>query len=81
MARHFIVYPFSHTTLVVDTTDIGLPTEVYPPEGKLQMVPSYRFQSWRSAEKFLLKMGADAEALNVTAAKVAKGSIDVLMIV
>jgi hypothetical protein len=79
--RRFIIYPLSHTILLVDITEIGLPTEIYPPEGTLKTVPTYRFNSWRFAEEFLLKMGADAKVLGKITAQIAKGTIDVLTIV
>ena len=63
MNHRFIIYSFSHTILVVDITEIGLPTEIYPPDGKRQLVPTLRFQSWRDVEQHLSSLGADAEVL------------------
>lgn len=48
---------------MVDATPIGLPDEIYPPEGKRQSLTSLRFQNWPAAEQFLLKNGADPAAL------------------
>jgi hypothetical protein len=42
VVRHrFVVYPLNHTILLVDLTEIGIPDEIYPQEGKLQMVPPF----------------------------------------
>jgi hypothetical protein len=79
--HRFVVYQLSHTILLVDLTEIGLPNEINPPEGKFQMVPSIRFQSWKSAEAYLVKMGADANALEQTDAVIHKGIPHILTIV
>ena len=81
MIRSFIIYPLSHTILVVDVSEIGSPRGIYPPEGELKMVPTYRFHNWRSAEIYLAKIGIDATELAKRAALVAKGTINVLTVV
>ena len=63
MKHGFMIHALNHTYLVVDITSIGLPTEIYPEEGKEQMVPTRRFQSWNDAEHFLTGHGADASAV------------------
>jgi len=42
---------------------MGLPDEVYPYSGKEHMVPSRRFQAWQDAERYLLGLGTNADAL------------------
>ncbi len=73
MKNRFLVYRLSHTILVVDISEIGLPNEIYPPDGKQQMAPSRRFQSWKDAEPYFQSLGADAEALEKTSTQL--GSI------
>ena len=63
MRHRFIIYELSHTVLAVDITEIGLPTEIHPPEGKQQSVPTLRFKSWNDARNYLSGIGADEEAL------------------
>jgi hypothetical protein len=48
MKHRFLLYRLSHTVIAVDLTEIDLPTEIYPPGGKKQMVPTLRFQSWKT---------------------------------
>jgi hypothetical protein len=62
--KRYLIYPVNHTVLLVDATPIGLPNEIYPPEGKKQLLTSLRFQSWAPAEQFLLSSGATAEMLH-----------------
>ena len=63
MKYRFLIHNLNHTTLLVDITSIGLPNEIYPPEGKSQTVPSLRFQGWAHVEKYLIELGADDGAL------------------
>jgi hypothetical protein len=67
--------------VVVDITTIGLPNEIYPEEGKPQMVPTLRFQSWKNVEQHLRVSGATAEMIENTSALLKKMSIAVLSIV
>jgi hypothetical protein len=56
--HHETQIPYSlvnHTTLLVDISEIGLGTEVYPPLGKTQPVPSIRFQTRHDAEERLAR--------------------------
>ncbi|MGA3026275.1 MAG: hypothetical protein ABSF98_16035 [Bryobacteraceae bacterium] len=69
MKHRFLVYSLSHTWLVVDITQIGLPTEVYPEEGKQRTVPTLRFRSWQHVEQRLLSLGANSEVLAKLKAK------------
>ncbi len=69
MKHRFLLYRLSHTVIAVDLTEIDLPTEIYPPGGKKQMVPTLRFQSWRDVENYLLSLGADAEVLGRSSAQ------------
>lgn len=64
MRARYLVHKLNHTILLVDITPIGLPTEIYPPEGKQQKVTSIRFQSWLLAEQFLAKAGASSKLLD-----------------
>jgi hypothetical protein len=64
MGHRFLVHGLNHTILLVDITEIGLPTEILPPEGKTQSVPSLRFTSWHDAERHLLARGASQEDLS-----------------
>jgi hypothetical protein len=50
MKHRFLLYRLSHTVIVVDLTEIGLPTEIYPPGGKKLMAPTLRFQTWKDVE-------------------------------
>ena len=81
MKHRFLIYALSHTFLVVDLTDIGLPTEIYPPDGKRQMVPTLRFQSWKDARENLMASGADVETIEDTSARMRASSVAVLTIV
>jgi hypothetical protein len=80
MKRSFLVHSLNHTALLVDISEIGLPTEVYPPKGKSQPVPSIRFQSWRDAEDYLRGLGADQGLLETTAKSLSKAGVAVLTI-
>jgi hypothetical protein len=80
MKRHFIVYQLNHTILLVDLTGIGLPNEIYPSEGKDQMVSSRRFQSWKSAEAYLRQAGATGDDLEHILVQMKKTQIGVLTI-
>ena len=80
MKHRFLIHSLNHTTLLVDITQIGLPNEIYPPEGKLQSVPSLRFQTWRHAEQYLLGLGAAQGPLDATVEKLKKAGVAVLTI-
>jgi hypothetical protein len=81
MKHRFLLHSLSHTFVVVDITEIGLPTEAYPPEGKEQIVPSLRFQSWTAAERYFLSLGAGAEVLQGTLSALKRQSVAVMTIV
>ncbi len=81
MVHRFVIYPFSHTMLLIDITEIGRPNEIFPPEGNIQMVPTIHFQSWQHVETYLLQNGADANALAKAIADGKRGRISVLSIV
>jgi hypothetical protein len=80
MKRRFLIHSLNHTSLVVDITEIGLPTEIYPPEGKLQPVPSLRFQNWHSVEEHLLGLGANRKSLDCVVETLKRTSVAVLTI-
>ena len=63
MKHRYLIHSLNHTILLVDITEIGLPDEVYPPEGREQLVSSLRLQSWLAAEQFLLRAGAEKKQL------------------
>lgn len=80
MISRFLIYPLNHTVLVVDLSEIGLPKGLYPPEGDLKMIASYRFHNRSYAERFLAAKGANPEELQKTLSRVDKGMIQVLTI-
>ena len=80
MKHRFMLHSLSHTILVVDITQVGLPREVYPQEGKSQPVSALRFQTWKDAEQYLVDLGARADVLNRASAEISKTSLAVLTI-
>jgi hypothetical protein len=80
MLRRFLIHSLSHTWLIVDITEIGPPTEIYPKEGKEQTVSSLRFQSWRDVERHFLALGASADTLEEASAWLKKCSVAVLTV-
>jgi integrase len=60
LKRRYLVFEVNHSVLLVDTSSIGLPKEILPPEGRAETLPSLRFRSWSWAEKFLLHSGSAA---------------------
>jgi hypothetical protein len=80
MKARFLLHSLNHTVLLVDITEIGLPTEVYPPEGKPQPVSALRFQSWRAVEKYLLELGAGNDVIDETSSQLRNSSVSVLTI-
>jgi hypothetical protein len=80
MKHRFLIHSLNHTSLLVDITEVGSPTEVYPPEGKLQSVRSLRFQGWHNAERYLLGLGANQKSLNTLAETLKNTSVGVLTI-
>jgi hypothetical protein len=80
MKHRFVVYQLNHTILCIDLTEIGLPSEIYAPQGKSQTVPSVRFQSWKYAETYLLDKGASEDALARTKAQIEETQLGVLTI-
>jgi hypothetical protein len=80
MKHRFLIHSLNHTPLLIDISEIGLPTEIYPPEGKSQPVLSIRFQSWRNAEDYLSRLGATRELLEPLAENVKKAGTAVLTI-
>ena len=81
MKHRLLLHLLSHTYVVVDITKIGLPTEIYPPEGKPQPASALRFQSWKDAEKYLLGLGATRDMIDQTSSQLQKTSVAVLTIV
>ena len=73
--RRYLVYEVNHTVLLVDASSVGLPNEIFPPEGKEYNLPSLRFQSWQWAEKFLLEGGASRNDLDKTRVSLNKTSL------
>jgi hypothetical protein len=78
--HRFLLHQLNHTILCVDITEIGLSNEIYPPEGKNQMVLSTRFQSWKSAEAYLLQKGASEEGLGQALVQLNKAQLSALTI-
>jgi hypothetical protein len=81
MKHRFLVHGLNHTTLLVDITAVGLPGEIYPPEGATQPVSSRRFQNWRDAEQYLLGTGAEPEQLSRMPERLKKDGVAVITIV
>ena len=81
MRHRFLVHELNHTILLVDITEVGIPTEILPPEGKTQSVPSVRFQSWHAAEEYLLRRGASQEVLGTLRDGLKKAGVAVLTVV
>ena len=80
MRHRFLIHELNHTALLVDITEIGLPTEILPREGTAQSVPSLRFRSWHDAEQHLLGLGAAQDALNSAKEGLKKVGVAVLTI-
>jgi hypothetical protein len=80
MKHRLLLHSLSHTVVVVDITEIGPPTEIYPREGKRQLVPSFRFQSWKDADAYFLQLGADPDLIEKAAASIQKAGVAVLSI-
>ena len=70
--RRFLLHSQNHTMLLVDITEVGLPTEIYPKGGKEQTVPLLRFQTKSDAEEYLHGLGADAETLETVSRRLAQ---------
>jgi len=81
MKHRFLLHSLSHTIVVVDISEIGLPREIYPQDGQRQRVSTIRFRNWTDAERYLQRLGADAEALERICAQLEKTSVAVLTIV
>ena len=81
MMHRFLLHSLSHTVIVVDITDCGLPTDVFPPTGERRLVPSVRFQNWEDAKQYLGMLGADKELLEEAAIRLKQTSVAVLTIV
>jgi len=81
MRHRFLIHALSHTVLVVDITGIGLPDEIYEREGRHTTVPSLRFNSWKDAQRYFCKLGADDEVLERTLDLVKKTGVAALTIV
>jgi hypothetical protein len=81
MKHRFLIHLLSHTILVVDITEIDLPSEIYPPDGQRKMVPTLRFQSWKDAEQYFVRLGSDIETLKKISTSIRKTSLAVLTIV
>ena len=75
MKHSFLIHSLSHTILLVDITEIGLPAEVYPPNGRPQLVNSLRFQTWHAGEKYLLGLGASQRSLSAATESLKKEGV------
>jgi hypothetical protein len=80
MRSRYLIHILNHTVLLVDATAVGLPTEIYPPQGRKQSLPSIRFQTWETAQQFLLKNGADPDLLHKVEGQLRATSVAVLTI-
>jgi hypothetical protein len=81
MKHRFLIHSLNHTTLLVDISGIGLPAEIFPPQGKPQSVPSLRFQAWHDAEQYLLGLGASLGSLGIVVESLNKRGLAVLTII
>jgi hypothetical protein len=80
MKHRFLLHNLSHTVLAINMSEIGLPKEIYPPDGKLQMVVTLRFQCWDDAEQYLRGLGADLASLRLVSEELKKKAAAVLTI-
>jgi hypothetical protein len=80
MKHRFLIHWLSHTSLLVDITSIGLPNEIFPPQGKPQTVPTFRFQAWVDAKRYLGELGATAEDVDRAEVDLKRTSIALLTI-
>jgi hypothetical protein len=80
MKHRFLIHSLNHTNLLVDISEIGLPAEVFPAQGKPQPVLSLRFQTWQHAEQHLLGLGAAQGSLSATVDSLNKVGVAVLPI-
>ena len=79
--KRFLLHSLSHTTLIIDITQLGLPMIVYPEQGELAQVPVLRFQSWNDAANYLARAGADNGALEKIVSDLKATSVAVVTIV
>jgi hypothetical protein len=77
----FLLYRLSHTTLVFDISQVGLPEEIYPPRGKEQMIPMRRFQTWKDVEGHLAGLEANSEAIREASIHFQRAGLAALTIV
>jgi hypothetical protein len=80
MKHRFILYTLSHTLVLVDISEIGLPTEIYPPTGKPQPVSCLRVQTQHDAMDYLRGMGATQESLDIATEKLKKTEFAVVTV-
>jgi hypothetical protein len=71
----------SHTIIAVDISAIGVPTEIYPVEGQMQMVPTICFRGWDNVERYMLGIGADVKEITIVAERLKKTGVGVLTII
>ncbi len=81
MKHRLLLHSLSHTFVVVDITNLGLPDEIYPTSGKEEIVPCHRFQGWEDARRYLLTLGADDKSIERSVESLRKTSTAVLTIV
>ena len=81
MKHRFLIHGLNHTTLLVDITAVGLPTEILPHEGTPQSLSSLRFRAWLDAEEHLVQLGAKNESLQAVKDQLRDTSVAVLTIV
>jgi len=79
MKHRFLLHSLSHTVLVVDITEVGLPIGAQP-DRREQTVPILRFRGWGDAELYFRALGASREALGEAAIWLRKAGIAVLTI-
>jgi hypothetical protein len=80
MQPRYLLHHINHTILVVDISSVGIADEIYPSEGKAYALSSLRFQTWQSAEQFLLRVGANRTALAKTWSALKSSSVAVLTV-
>ena len=80
MKHRFLLHSVNHTPVVVDITQFGLPSKVFPATGENTTIPARRFQAWKDAEEYLLRLGADARALGRALEQLEQAGVSMLTI-
>ena len=80
MKRRFLLHHLSHTFLVIDISEIGIPASQNAINANTQMVPAIRFTSWKEAEQYLGAKGATPDLLEQSRTWLRKSGASVLTV-